>query len=232
MKSSQAKIESGSTPSGSLRSTYFDSLYERSVDGDPWRFAQSPYEAAKYAATLARLPRSRYISALEVGCSIGVFTKRLADRVDHLLAVDVARSALARAEKRCQNRDHVRFSLCNLLDDVPDGPFDLIVLAEVAYYWTPADFARVHQGLVGQLAPGGQLILVHWRSPVPDYPRTGDAVHQEAGSLAKDAGLVHLGRWVEAKYRTDLWQRPPHDLKGGPVSRGPEVSNARRQSHH
>ena len=55
---------------------YFDQLY--AVDDDPWQLATSDYEQAKYARTLAALPRSRYGSALEVGCSIGVLTTQLA----------------------------------------------------------------------------------------------------------------------------------------------------------
>lgn len=54
----------------SLPPDYFDVRY--AADPDPWNFAGSPYERDKYAATLAALPRERYASALEVGCSIGV----------------------------------------------------------------------------------------------------------------------------------------------------------------
>ena len=57
---------------------HFEDLYRRSAD--PWGFASSGYEAAKYAATLAALPRDRYARGLEVGCSIGVFTAALAGR--------------------------------------------------------------------------------------------------------------------------------------------------------
>jgi hypothetical protein len=47
---------------------YFDALY--TSDADPWRFASSEYESAKYQATLHALPKARYDCALEVGCSI------------------------------------------------------------------------------------------------------------------------------------------------------------------
>src|SRR6478609_8966907 len=64
--------------STSLPPDYFERVY-READ-DPWRFASSPYEAAKYAATLAAVPRARYRNAFEIGCSIGVLTERLAGR--------------------------------------------------------------------------------------------------------------------------------------------------------
>ncbi len=69
----------------SLPPRYFDDLYAH--DPDPWQFETSAYEAAKYDATLDALPIERFASALEVGCSIGVLTARLAPRCDELLAI-------------------------------------------------------------------------------------------------------------------------------------------------
>ena len=45
-----------------LRPEYFDAIY--TADPDPWKFAASPYERAKYTLTLNAMPRSRYRSAL------------------------------------------------------------------------------------------------------------------------------------------------------------------------
>ena len=59
-----------SEPRPTLQPEYFDALY--ASDPDPWNFAASPYERAKYALTLNAMPKPRYRSALEVGCSIGV----------------------------------------------------------------------------------------------------------------------------------------------------------------
>ena len=56
--------------SASLPREYFEMLY---ADGaDPWHFAASSYEWAKYNATLAALPAPRIGSAFEIGCSIGI----------------------------------------------------------------------------------------------------------------------------------------------------------------
>jgi hypothetical protein len=79
-------------PGETLRPDYFDSLY--AADPDPWKFAASPYERDKYALTLEAMPKPRYRSALEVGCSIGVFTKSLASRCDALVAIDAAQTPL------------------------------------------------------------------------------------------------------------------------------------------
>ena len=71
-----------SNPKTSLAPEYFEDVYN--ANDDPWNFASSEYEAAKYAATLAALPREKYASAFEIGCSIGVLTEKLAARCENL----------------------------------------------------------------------------------------------------------------------------------------------------
>ena len=79
---------------------YFDELYARSRD--PWSFETSEYERNKYERTLSVLARRRYRRALEVGCSIGVFTAMLAPLCDELLAVDVSEKAIAVARREAR----------------------------------------------------------------------------------------------------------------------------------
>ncbi len=50
---------------GSLSPAYFESLC--GLNGDPWDFASSPYQAARYTATLSVLRRTPYANALELG---------------------------------------------------------------------------------------------------------------------------------------------------------------------
>ena len=61
-----------------LPPSYFDAVYAAS--SDPWQFATSDYERAKYAATVAALPKPHFEQAFEIGCSIGVLTGLLAQR--------------------------------------------------------------------------------------------------------------------------------------------------------
>src|SRR6202000_3574947 len=76
----------------------FEELYEQSAD--PWSYERSEYEREKYASTLAALPGGRIANALELGCSIGVFTEQLARRCEHVLAVDFSERALRLAHAR------------------------------------------------------------------------------------------------------------------------------------
>ncbi len=71
----------------------------------------------------------------------------------------------------------MEFRLMQVPQEVPEGPFDLIVVSEVAYYWRMADLERAADKMAGMQARGGQLLLVHWTPLVKDYPITGDQVH-------------------------------------------------------
>ena len=78
----------------------FQQLY--AAHADPWGYETNPYETGKYAVTLRLLPRRRFRCGFEIGCSIGVLTRLLAERCDWLLAVDVSELSLARARERCR----------------------------------------------------------------------------------------------------------------------------------
>src|SRR5580692_1195149 len=101
-----------------MRSTsraYFDQMYRDNVD--PWDFEHSAYEQRKYAVTVASLPRPRYRSAFEPGCSVGVLTEQLAIRCDRLLSSDIIPSALQRAEARLGKGSNVCFEQRSIPDE-------------------------------------------------------------------------------------------------------------------
>ncbi|MDF1586853.1 class I SAM-dependent DNA methyltransferase [Marinimicrococcus flavescens] len=185
--------------------SYFEQLY--AGDPDPWGFATSAYERHKYGTTLEALPRERYRRALEVGCSIGVLTAQLAPRCAELVALDVAEQALEQARRRCATLPQVEFRRASFPGEAPAGRFDLILLSEVVYYLDRADIARAGRWIENGLAPGGDLLLVHWTGPT-DYPLSGDTASELV--LEAVAGFTRpvLGRRHD-RYRLDLVRRPP-----------------------
>jgi SAM-dependent methyltransferase len=186
----------------SIPSDWFETLYRD--DPDPWQFETSAYEAAKYDATLAALPRERYARAFEPGCANGVFTRRLAERCDALLAADVSETALAAARARCADRPQVSFSMMRLPGDAPAGPFDLVLLSEIIYYWDRDDLARAAAWLAQAVPSGGDVLLVHWTGDT-DYPLGGDeAVEGLAGLLGDRIAPLRADR--HERYRLDLWR--------------------------
>ena len=171
-----------------LGSAYFDELYAR--DPDPWGFETSAYEAAKYDATIQALEGRRYATGLEIGCSIGVLTERLAQHVDDLLAIDVTEAALEQARERVPQ---VTFARREIPEEFPAGRFDLIVCSEVLYYLDDAAFERTLDHL------HGTLLAVHWRHPTRTYPLRGDEVHDR---LQARFGAPEYTR-ATADYRLD-----------------------------
>lgn len=191
----------------SLPPGYFEALYAR--DRDPWRFETSAYERAKYDATLAALARPRYGRALEVGCSVGVLTRDLAMRCDMLLALDLAEAPLAAARARCAELPQVVFRRAAVPGAWPSdaAPFDLILLSEVVYYLDAGDVARLAACVGGSLAPGGEVVLVHWTGAT-DYPLSGDAAAERF--IAAAAPFAAVTRQERAGlYRLDALRRGP-----------------------
>jgi SAM-dependent methyltransferase len=159
----------------SLGASYFAQIYQRNLD--PWNFETSHYEREKYLASLAALPLERYRRAFEVGGSIGVLTRMLADRCDRLLSIDVSSLAQGRAQVRCADQSQVEFQIMQFPGETPNQTFDLIVLSEVGYYLSEKDLLIARAWIVNALRPGGHLLLVHWTPLVEEYPLTGDEVH-------------------------------------------------------
>ena len=189
-----------------LPEKYFIDVYRNNED--PWNFETSDYEKAKYTATINALPKTLYANAFEVGCSIGVLTERLASRCRQLLAVDAADAPLLKARKRLQNLPNVTLEKMMVPEQFPTGMFDLILVSEVGYYLSEADLHTFSVQIISHLQEAGHLLLVHWTPEVPDYPLTGDKVHEEFMTWSGgNKPLKHLHHQREEKYRLDLFER-------------------------
>ena len=162
---------------GTLSAEYFESRYRKDID--PWDFRSSGYEREKYDATLTALSKPIYQRVLEVGCSIGVLTAKLAKRSEQLLAIDASQTAIDAAGENAPS--NVTFEKRVLPEDFPGGPFDLIVLSEVLYYFSEGHLRVVADLCCAALAPGGEMALCHWLGET-DYPLTG---HQASDIFAQ-----------------------------------------------
>jgi 2-polyprenyl-3-methyl-5-hydroxy-6-metoxy-1,4-benzoquinol methylase len=188
---------------GTLAPGYFEALYAR--DSDPWRFASSEYEREKYARTLAALPAARYANALEIGCSIGVFTEQLAPRCERLLAIDAAEAPLVEAARRCRAQANVAFARMFVPSEWPQGTFDLVLLSEVLYYLQARDVAALADRVSGALAPRASAVLVHWTGET-NYPLTADqATEAFLARLQDQVEVVRCER--RSEYRLDVLVR-------------------------
>lgn len=152
----------------------FDDLHRG--DDDPWATRTSWYEERKRAQTLSALPHRRAGTALEIGCSVGTLAEALADRCDHVLAVDDSAAALAVARRRVRN-PAVEFRQCRVPEqwpDIGDSP-DLVVLSETGYFLSPERMRRLARRIADSGAP--VVLACHWRHPVVGWPLDATAVH-------------------------------------------------------
>ncbi len=188
----------------SLDSGYFNEVYAAS--NDPWNFETSEYEAAKYAATIEALPEDHYESVLEIGCSIGVLTQLLAQKSTHLLATDISQKALDIAAERCRKLNNVSFRLLSFPDELPDEKYNLIMISEVAYYLSPADWESAMDKLYGMTEDKGHIVLVHWLPEVHDYPQTGDEVHHHFERHMRGK-MANIFADRAENYRIDVWEK-------------------------
>lgn len=167
----------------SERAIRFDALYRGNPD--PWAFRSSAYESAKYSATLAALPRDHYPIAIEVGCSIGELTSRLAPRCDFVLGVDVSAVAIAEAKRQHVNCFNIAFIVAELPGFWPGLRADLIVLSELLYFLDTAEIRQLAEQVAEHWIDGGDCALVNYLGP------TDTAVD---GDVAADCFIETLAR--------------------------------------
>jgi cyclopropane fatty-acyl-phospholipid synthase-like methyltransferase len=179
---------------------YFEALY--TGNPDPWDFETSAYEAQKYDSTMAALGGRRFGNGLEIGCSIGVLTARLAAICDRLLAADIVEAALTRAQSRCAGLEHVRFENRLMPRDWPDSCFDLIVLSEILYFLSPEDIRLLAARAACSLAADGIVLLVNYTEAIDEPCNGNDA----AEIFIAASGLTRTDHVVRPKYRIDRLQ--------------------------
>lgn len=177
---------------------HFERLYERSPD--PWGYRSSEYERHKYANTLAALPQPTYGLALEVGCSIGVFTGLLAARCEHVVAVDFSLRALQLARRNLLGTRNVDLTPASFPGDTPPGSWDLVVCSEILYYLEQPALEEAIGWIKAQLEYGTCVLTVSWRGQANGEPLRGDDVHDR---LAADLAAWHALDRRDVGYRLD-----------------------------
>lgn len=147
-------------------------------EGDPWSYETSPYERAKYAATLEACGPGPFREALELGSSIGVLSAMLAERCERLTTIDGAPSAVAAARRRLAGRPGVEVILGRIPEAIPTRRYDLLLASEILYYLEPHALAATLARLRELSASSARLVAVHWRPEGPERPSSAAEVHR------------------------------------------------------
>jgi SAM-dependent methyltransferase len=183
---------------------YFDDLYQQS--DDPWHLREGWYERRKRTLTLALLPRPRYRNAFEPGCANGELSAELATRCDTLLAADLHERAVVLARERVAGMPQVRVEQRAVPLEWPSeaGPFDLIVISELAYYLCAAELETLAARIAASLTTDGTLLACHWRRPFAEALASTDTAH---ALFDARCGLTRLAHHDEADLLIDVWSR-------------------------
>lgn len=156
-------------------------------------------EADLVEALLADRPTGPAPRVLDAGCGTGRVAIELAARGFEVVGIDLDPSMLARARVKAPA---LRWHLGDLADPVPDGPYDLVVMAgNVLLFTRPGTEAAVVGRLAASLAPAGLLVA-------------GFSLHPEGYRLASydgaadTADLLLVHRWA-------TWERAEWDPTSG-----------------
>jgi SAM-dependent methyltransferase len=197
-------------PLGTLGVTYFDALYKE--DEDPWNFTTSDYEHQKYQDAIAALGNEIFEEALEIGCSVGVHTKLLADVCKNLFAIDISAKAISKARQICYGKKNVRFEVRDVSQSFPSGNFDLITLCEVGYYFDKPTLLQLFENIHQHLQNDGKFLMVHWTGYVPEYPLTGNCVHDQFRAFAARTGFYkEIINITRSLFILQVWEKSTAD---------------------
>jgi SAM-dependent methyltransferase len=185
---------------------YLDAMYR--ANADPWHLRSGWYEARKRALIMSILPRQRFRSGFEPGCSVGELTALLAQRCDRLLSVDAHRGAVAAARHRAPPGSSVRIAQMVVPDAWPgtgDGaPFDLVVLSEIGYYLSPTSWLTLAGQIATTTTENAVVLACHWRRDFPERTQPTDQVHRV---LDEVLDFPSLARYTDADILLDVWSR-------------------------
>ena len=166
---------------------------------DPWGTQTRRDEAIKREAVLRALGPTRG-RVLELGSGNGSNSVELARRARHLLAADGALTAVALTRAALEGAalegkgQAVRLRLPEDLEGRAAhglshgplrGPWDAVVVAELLYYLSERDIARLGRAVGRRLRPGARVVLAHHRLRFHDV--------SSAPALCHDRFLGALG---------------------------------------
>jgi SAM-dependent methyltransferase len=112
---------------------FCDQLWQKD---DPWDFEHSAYEKARCERLIRVIEDRRYQRVFEIACGAGYFTRLLAPLADHILAVDIARTAIERARTLSEELKHIDFRVANVMDYEwqAEDAWDLVIFNDAICY--------------------------------------------------------------------------------------------------
>ncbi len=156
----------------------FDRLAQFSQDG--W-----DHNSHYHDFLLRHLP-ARCANALDVGCGTGMFSRRLAARTDHVLALDLSPEMIRVARERSAGYPNIDLQVADALTyEFPDGHFDCAASIAILHH---LPLEAMLQKLARTLKPNGVLLVL-------DLFKAKGVIDK---SIAGFAFHVHLAlKWIK-----------------------------------
>lgn len=157
---------------------HLNALYAGTAD--PWGFAQSDYEQAKFAATRQALARPRYASAFELGCGNGQLARHLAPICERYVGMDAVARAVETARRTVPGARFIQgFYPCPL----PGDDVDLLILSEILYFLDPGSLGEL-AAAIAERWPRAEVLCVTWLGETGNEMQGEAALDMFAAALA------------------------------------------------
>ena len=101
-------------------------------------------------------------TVLELGCGTGSVTRHLVASGAAVTAIDGAETMLRRARRRAPAAS---FESRLLTEDLPPGPFSVIVLSFVLHELDSQQRVDILRACAQRLRPGGRIGILEWSTP-------------------------------------------------------------------
>jgi SAM-dependent methyltransferase len=154
----------------------------------PFSTEQWDHNSHYHRFLLRHLP-ARCRTALDIGCGTGAFARLLAQRAEHVLALDLSPEMIRLAQERSTAYPTIEFQVADILSsECSPGQFDAIVSIATLHH-LPMETLLVR--LKETLAPGGILLVLDLYQPrLVDLPLNLPAI--PANLFFKYARTGHL----------------------------------------
>ena len=139
-------------------------------------------------------------NSLDIGCGTGSFARRLAERSQHVLALDLSAEMIRIARERSEKFPNIDFQLANVMDVHFDvGSFDCIATIATLHH---LPFEEVLLKMRRALKPGGIILILDLFEPSGIADSLSNLVALPVSTALR---LIHHGRLLPQRDERAAW---------------------------